>query len=224
MGAVDSNARTSFRPEYIERAIVGEVGNVAGAAPGSRNEALNRAAFNLATLGIADNEIVAALTPAARQCGLKQTEIDATLASGIKAGRANPRPAPVNGGGNGHARPRFRVVPPPPPPTKTTASGLPPCDAPNKFEPSNEPPIPVGEVRRHVYCRDGRAVRVKIKLKRNGEASYLNWYAVEQDGVVGWQASKPAGFVPVPYLAGLDPFDPELARDLLLWPEGGRTT
>jgi hypothetical protein len=63
------------RREYIEAAIAGELANVAGAQPSFRNDTLNRAAFNLASLGIAGSEIIGALKPAALQCGLQNGEI-----------------------------------------------------------------------------------------------------------------------------------------------------
>jgi hypothetical protein len=63
-------------------------------------------------------------------------------------------------------------------------------------------------------------VRIKIKLERDGETRFQNWYAVMNNGVSGWQAQKPANYVAVPYFSGLDPFDEELARDDLIWPEG----
>src|SRR5262249_22241592 len=76
------------------------------------------------------------------------------------------------------------------------------------------------EVRRHIYGRAGRPVRVKIKLERDGDSRFQNWYAVTHDGVSGWQAQKPAEYIAAPYIAGLDLFDPELASDALTWPEG----
>src|SRR5262249_27489467 len=63
-------------------------------------------------------------------------------------------------------------------------------------------------------------VRVKVKLERDGETRFQNWYAVARDGAIGWQAQKPAQYVPVPYIGSLDPFDQELIRDALIWPEG----
>ena len=36
----------------------------------------------------------------------------------------------------------------------------------------------------------------------------------------GWQAAKPVGYVPGPYVGAFNPFDPELATDAILWPEG----
>jgi Protein of unknown function (DUF3987) len=80
------------------------------------------------------------------------------------------------------------------------------------------------EVRRHVYRNDsGKTVRVKIKLI-NG--NYANIYRVSENGPsVAWQAKKPEGYSPVPYISSsLNPFDPELNADQLLWPEGEKDT
>jgi putative DNA primase/helicase len=218
-----------FRPEYVEAAIAGEVARVALAAPSSRNDTLNRAAFNLASLGLAGSDIIGALRPAAEQAGLRRSEIYSTINSGMKAGRQQPRPAPTSCGR--YAGP-VRVTPRPVPMApaisvegaeSTPAAPLPRCDAPNKFADGDDgPPARHGELRRHVYRRGGVPVRVKIKTQRDDGASYQNWYAVaKSNGVIGWQAQKPAGYVAVPYVgAGLNPFDPELSRDTLLWPEG----
>jgi putative DNA primase/helicase len=82
------------------------------------------------------------------------------------------------------------------------------------------PPPQQGEVRRHSFKNaDGDAVRIKIKFD-NGK--YANWYRVLDEGhPAGWQAKKPDDFRPVPYItAALNPFDPELKNDEILWPEG----
>jgi hypothetical protein len=51
---------------------------------------------------------------------------------------------------------------------------------------------------------------------------YANIYRVDRNGpIVAWQLKKPSGYVPVPYISrSLNPFDPELSADQLLWPEG----
>jgi hypothetical protein len=171
-----------FSP-YIDAAIQNEGDRVAAAAPSTRNDTLNRAAFNLASLGIPGREIIQALHSAALRCGLKNGEIYSTINSGMRAGKQHPR-SPAS---NGFTRPSGK-----------------------------------GAVRRHVYQRAGRPVRLKIKLKRDGEIGFQNWYAVMHDGVSGWQAQKPAKYVAVPYIGSLDPFDSELVGDALIWPEGER--
>ena len=71
------------------------------------------------------------------------------------------------------------------------------------------------EIRRHVYSIGGRAMRVKIKRDDGG---YVNWYRISDEG---WQAKQPDHYEPIPYRsAAIDPFDPELFGDEILWPEG----
>jgi putative DNA primase/helicase len=105
------------------------------------------------------------------------------------------------------------------------SAALPPCERPEKFiqGEGDGPPAHPCELRRHVYRRDGVAVRVKIKIQsRNGSTRFQNWYRVVKDDSTGWQAQKPSGFIAVPYVGAVTPFDPELAADDVLWPEGER--
>jgi hypothetical protein len=80
---------------YARTALDAECGQVALAPVGQRNDTLNRAAFNLGTLigaGEIDAEVVAErLLEAARRAGLGDEEAEATLASGLSRGMANPR-------------------------------------------------------------------------------------------------------------------------------------
>jgi putative DNA primase/helicase len=216
----------SFRPEYIQAAIQNEADRVASAAPSTRNDTLNEAAFNLASLGVPGREIIHSLQRAALRCGLKNGEIYSTINSGMRAGKQHPRSAPANGytGPRSNVTP-IRAVEPSPVGTMercSDASSLPSCDAPDKFKVAGDdgPSTLGGELRRHVYRRAGRPVRVKIKLERNGETRFQNWYAVTRDGVSGWQAQKPAEYFAVPYVGNLNPFDDELASDDLIWTEG----
>ncbi|GGR48766.1 hypothetical protein GCM10008959_07390 [Deinococcus seoulensis] len=80
---------------YVQRALAEECGAVASAGEGGRNDALNRAAFNLGTLvgaGVLD-ELHAAqeLSEAARAAGLEGSEVQATVRSGLGSGKAKPR-------------------------------------------------------------------------------------------------------------------------------------
>jgi uncharacterized protein (DUF927 family) len=78
------------------------------------------------------------------------------------------------------------------------------------------PRIREDEKRRHVFCRGGVPVRIKI-IKKNGDA--LNVYRVMNgDGVAGWQWRKPEDFAPVPYFCA-DLFPPDVSEPLY-WPEG----
>jgi hypothetical protein len=203
-----------LRSEYIQAAIQNEARRVASAVPGSRNDTLNKAAFNLASLGVPGSEIIHSLKPAALGCGLKNGEIYSTINSGMKAGKRHPRLAPATGQPRPASSTRFI-------PEGSLSNSLPNCDAAEKFVAcEGGPPALKDELRRHVYRRSGRPVRVKIKLERDGGTHFQNWYAVIREGVSGWQAKKPADYIAVPYISSLDPFDKELAGDDLIWPEG----
>lgn len=80
---------------YLQAVLEAESENVRSAPDGSRNDTLNRAAFCCAQFeGLDDDEIEAALADAADDCGLPLEEIRATIASGIRAGRQEPRDVP----------------------------------------------------------------------------------------------------------------------------------
>jgi hypothetical protein len=83
------------------------------------------------------------------------------------------------------------------------------------------PPVRSDEIRRHYYSASGCAIKVKIKFR--GER-FTQWYRAFRDGMpVGWQSEKPDNYKAIPYVtAALDPFDPELLHDDILWPEGER--
>lgn len=86
---------------------------------------------------------------------------------------------------------------------------------PPRFVPGDLPKQ-TGEIRRHVYRRDGEAVCIKIKAAE----SWITWYRVRKGEAIGWQNSKPASYTPTPYIADVDPFDPAVRDDAVLWPEG----
>ena len=180
------------RSEYIRAAIQNEANRVACAAASTPNDALNKASFNLASLGVPGSEIIHSLRPAALQSGLKKREIYSTINSGMRAGRRHPRSAPANG----YKGPKSNTTPNRAVETASAgivergrhdASSFPSCDAPYKFKVAgdNGPSELDGELRRHIYPRAGRPVRVKIKLERYGETGFQNWYAVTRDGVEG---------------------------------------
>jgi AAA domain len=81
------------------------------------------------------------------------------------------------------------------------------------------PPRQADELRRHMYSADRVPMRIKIK---SCGGRHVNWYRVIADGIpIGWQAKKPEDYQPIPYRSAvLDPFDPELIADDILWPEG----
>jgi hypothetical protein len=80
---------------YLQAALDGELAQVAGARE-TRNNTLNRSAFRLGQLvgaGLGDAaQITDALLAAALTAGLGEREARATIASGLTAGRAHPRP------------------------------------------------------------------------------------------------------------------------------------
>ena len=85
------------------------------------------------------------------------------------------------------------------------------------------PPRRDAEIRRHYYPSDrGPRKKVKIKLKSEPKDRWVTWYRVFKNGTpIGWQAKKPDDYIAIPYITTtLDPFDPELKADEVLWPEG----
>jgi hypothetical protein len=83
------------------------------------------------------------------------------------------------------------------------------------------PPRYDNELRRHSYKADGVPVKIKLKFI---DGNYTQLYRVfDGETPKGWQAKKPDGFRPVPYVTdALPPFDPALADDQILWAEGER--
>lgn len=96
-GTAEGHAR------YVRRALEGEITRVAMAPAGSRNNALNDAAFRLGTLGgagvLSEADARDALVPLAISRGLGEVEAGATFRSGWESGTASPRelPAPRKG-------------------------------------------------------------------------------------------------------------------------------
>jgi hypothetical protein len=80
---------------YGPAALAREADRVAATKTGSRNHALNRAAFSLgqliATGHLTEPEVVSTLTDAALEAGLDQIEATRTIASGLAAGQRHPR-------------------------------------------------------------------------------------------------------------------------------------
>jgi hypothetical protein len=199
---------------YVRAAIDGEVARLAAAQPGTRNQTLFRCSAALASLGVNEGAILHHLKPVAETIGLRGKELYTTVKSGVRAGLSNPRDIPHRSDATVTA-PTFnsshRSLP-----KRSSADrgGKQPAfvtcgdEGPGTFP---------DEIRRHVYCRGGRPVRVKIK---RGCGGYVNWYRVADNGVDGWQSAKPEGYVPCPYIGTIDPFDTEMSGDCLYWPEG----
>ena len=91
-------AGTGARSRRYLGALDDELSSVALAAVGTRNTTLNRAAFRLGQLagaGLGSGEEIAdALLHAALGAGLCEAEARATIAFGLRAGHAHPRPIP----------------------------------------------------------------------------------------------------------------------------------
>jgi hypothetical protein len=241
-----------MRDAYFEAAIADEVRKVVEARPGARNNVLNSAAYNLATLGISEQTIRSELTRATERNGLFKSDgpkaVQATIASGTKAGYANPRQTHhwANSTASFNHRPQSSPSAKSSAPhspngsAPATAKPPPPSQSPRKIQiPSRTPPDKDGkpkfiiaddegpkrtadELRRHVSHRDGVAVRVKVKYRdRESKPAFANWYRVHDNGTLGWQNAKPDRYIDVPYLtSGTNPFDPEVQGDELYWPEG----
>ena len=83
---------------YGAAALAEEAAAVARAAEGTRNHALNRAAFRLGQLAaggeVSEAVVVDQLLVAAAVCGLGEVEARGTITSGFAAGRTSPRQAP----------------------------------------------------------------------------------------------------------------------------------
>ena len=96
-GPVSALPRHAGRTGYGAAALERELGRLALSQPGGRNHALNASAFNLGQLvagkALATPEVVHSLFRVARQIGLSDPEIEATVASGLRAGMHTPRGA-----------------------------------------------------------------------------------------------------------------------------------
>ncbi len=87
--------RASAGSRYVQGALESEIATLRSANEGKRNDTLNLAAFNLGTLVgagvLPENVAVAALLAAALATQLDEREARGTIASGLRAGRAQPR-------------------------------------------------------------------------------------------------------------------------------------
>lgn len=125
---------------YCMTALESAVQRVRNAGSGRRNNTLNAESYGLAQLvgtgGISETTIRAALSDAARACGLADAEIEATMGSGIRAGLAEPRRLPER---------EWRPSRPPSwgePPTVAATDAEPPWVAASSLPPSTEEVAP----------------------------------------------------------------------------------
>jgi hypothetical protein len=86
---------TDLLDRYVAAALAGELDRIACAAPHTRNDMVNRAAFRLGQLAgaglVSADALEGPLLDAARAVGQGEREARATIASGLGAGQANPR-------------------------------------------------------------------------------------------------------------------------------------
>ena len=150
----------------------------------------------------------------------------ASIKSGLDKGILDPRTLPEGTSNGSHHRELPQAAPKPQP--KLSGVPLPNWTVPDE---NGKPKfISVGqaepkrfddEARRHRYERDGEAVRYKVK---STSGRFTDWYRVRRssDGIIGWQAKKPEGFVPVPYRPGgaRNPFDVDRRGEIVTWSEG----
>ncbi|MGH1571756.1 hypothetical protein ACRAWG_15095 [Methylobacterium sp. P31] len=194
---------------------------------------LNKAAFVLGQLEkIDESTIEARLIEASNANGYTQkdgiAQVRRTIRSGLEKGRAEPRGRPAGRQSLGVGFSTARRTQSAQSSNEKVSNTLPTWTEPNadgqpRFTAIGRDPIDLlpGEIRRHVYRRDGQAARIKVKTA----AGWLNFYRVRRpsDGATGWQARKPGDYQQVPYIGPasvIDPFGPDLADDPLFWPEG----
>jgi hypothetical protein len=89
------NGQMTHTSAYGCRALETECGRLALAPEGQRNHTLNAAAFALGQLvasgALSADEVIVSLVEVARRIGLRDTEIERTVESGLNAGLRSPR-------------------------------------------------------------------------------------------------------------------------------------
>jgi hypothetical protein len=118
-----NNKPDGYNNPYYHFALKDEISALASAPKGARNEALNRAAFSLFQLvaggGLDETEVREQLFAAAEKCGLVaddgERSVLATIESGAKKGREQPRRAPEQDNDDQSDKPK-----PPPEPRALT--------------------------------------------------------------------------------------------------------
>jgi hypothetical protein len=205
---------TGEHPPYVRAAIDGEISRVATAQVGERNSTIFKAAAALASLGLKEGEIIRHLKVAADSTGIRGGEFYRTIKSGFKKGQANPRSIPESPAVDLRM---FRSSRPDQVPlparSQLDADGRQPA-----FIVAGEvgPAAASDELRRHEYRRQDKSVRCKIKRG----SGYVNWYRVIDGETEGWQAGKPDGYVPCPYVGAVNPFVSSSSGRSIYWPEG----
>lgn len=106
-------AQAHSHTRYVEAAVTGELGKLAAATEGTRNNTLHVAAINLGTLiGTGELErgfVEDRLVSVAVSIGLTEREARLTVKSGLDYGVAHPRPK-SNGSGNGNSHTNYQTI------------------------------------------------------------------------------------------------------------------
>lgn len=94
----NGNGHNGDGGRYAQRALESEINTLRSTPDGNRNNQLNISALKLAQLvaggELVESEVITALESTAREIGLDEREIRATIASGSKKGKTEPRRAP----------------------------------------------------------------------------------------------------------------------------------
>lgn len=135
-------AGTANGTRYGHEALDRECADIARAVEGTRNHTLNRAAYNLGQLvaggELDERTVIDGLTTAGLAAGLLAGEVEATIGSGLRSGKAEPRTAPP-------PKATTRPAGPPPPtdadaPWGTSSTPSAPVDVDDHDEPPAPPP------------------------------------------------------------------------------------
>jgi hypothetical protein len=176
---------------YAQAALDQECARLARTTSG-RNQQLNASAFSLGTLvgadeldrTLAEQRLFDAATANGYVGKDGAAATRASIRSGLSAGERQPRQIP-----NGSI-----ATPKPVSVVRSSAPELPARTPGETLHTPTDPDAPIIRSgipgRYHMYRRDGRPVRLKVK-KQDG--NYVNFYRVRDPntGMVGWQAKKP---------------------------------
>lgn len=92
---IDFSGENTRLETYIDNAITAELDAVREQGEGGRNDRLNEAAYKIATLyhfgTFGEDDAKTCLYDAGRECGLKHSEVNATIRSGWNSGLKRPR-------------------------------------------------------------------------------------------------------------------------------------
>jgi putative DNA primase/helicase len=96
---------------------------------------------------------------------------------------------------------------------------------PKFFKAGDKGPRPYSnEKRRHVYCKGGVPIKIKI-MKHGEERAFIAYRVGDADSEAGWQFSKPHGLEEVPYVSSDNPFGPNADIErIVFWTEGEKDT